>query len=37
VSPAEAERHLGELLHRWVLDLESVPYPVITIPKGQKQ
>jgi len=25
------------MFHRWVLDLESVPYPVITIPKGQKQ
>jgi len=37
MSPAEAERKLAVLLHRWVLDLESVPYPVITIPKGQKQ
>jgi len=33
----EAQRLLDELFHAWLLDLESVSYSVITIPKGQKQ
>jgi hypothetical protein len=28
---------LRRILHPLVLDIESEPFPVITIPKGQKQ
>jgi hypothetical protein len=37
VTPAEALRQLDELFHLWLLDIESVAYPVIRVPVQEGQ
>lgn len=39
VTEPEAARRIDELIHRWLLDIESVAYPVITtrVLEGQKK
>jgi hypothetical protein len=38
MTPTEADRQIALMFHRWLLDIESVAYPVITVPvlEGQK-
>lgn len=33
MSPTHAEWLLGEMFHAWLLDIESVPYPVSPTPQ----